>query len=295
MSFVIFLLRANMNENSETSFLTIKQRAMKSVTQQLKRAKKRAAERLQILQNCLEWEKIAHTGELLQANLFRIRKGMSIVIVEDWRNQDLVGTVTLTLDPLVAPHLQVAACFKRSRKLRTGEVHARRMLKQTEDEVELREQQLKALEEILTPTGLEAYCRLHHIQSEQIKSPLERNKIVVSPKPYKSYLTQSGMEVWVGKDARCNDLLTFQYAKGADWWFHAHGYAGSHVVLRCNKDNNPDAASLKEAAELALRFSKASVNKQGEVCVTQVKWVKRVKSIPGRVTLSQYKLIYVTL
>src|SRR5690606_12269415 len=49
---------------------------------------------------------------------------------------------------------------------------------------------------------------------------------------YRTVEQVDGCEILVGKAAADNDLLTFRVAKPNDWWLHAAGYAGSHVVVR---------------------------------------------------------------
>lgn len=71
-------------------------------------------------------------------------------------------------------------------------------------------------------------------------------------------LELDGFEILVGKSARDNDHLTFKVARPRDVWLHAHGFAGSHVVIR-----HPDGTGevprrvIERAAELAAWHSKA--------------------------------------
>ena len=286
------------NESEQSVFLLRKQCMINYVFHLIKRAEKRLAEREKILLGCLEWAKVAHVGQLLQSNLYRIRKGMSSIDVEDWEvpTEEASKIITIHLDPLKEVYLQVSDWFKRSRKLRIGEIHARRMLKCAEDDMILLLCQAKTIESKDSLIELELYCSQCHIDIQRGPQPTEiKRQNPARQKPYNSYKTELGMEIWVGRNARCNDLLTFHYAKGSDWWFHAKNYSGSHVVLRCSKNQEPDTESMKMAAKLALQHSKAKENGQGDVTVTQVKWLKRVKSIPGRVTVSQSKVMHATL
>jgi len=273
----------------DTLFLQRKQQVIAVSQKQLKRAEKRVVERKQILADCQQWAKTAHLGDLLQANLFRITKGMKTVLVSDWEARD--QEIEIPLDPRIVPHKQVAAFFKRSRKLRSGESHAVRMLQLAEDDVASKKQLLNNLEKITSTTELDTYADQHGLNKNQATPHAIKKK---SPsKPYHVFHTQAGMEVWVGRNAKCNDQLTFQHANGSDWWFHVANYPGSHVVLRCDSRHEPDQQSLQEAAELALRFSKIKDKNGGDVTVTQVKWLKRVKSAPGRVLVSKHKTVHI--
>ena len=53
--------------------------------------------------------------------------------------------------------------------------------------------------------------------------------------------------VFIGKDAKSNDHLTFNVATEDDIWFHSKGVPGSHVVIRV-KDKLPTPEVLKEVA-----------------------------------------------
>lgn len=266
--------------------------AVAAINRELKRAQKRFTNYQQILQECLDWEKVHHDGLLLQANLFRITSKMKEIVVADWslNGQERV----LTLNPLLRPHDQVAALFRRSKKLRKGIVHAQRMLKSAEQSLTQRLEQKHILDAITDPAALFDFLQQEGlIGTSKRKAPVPRRE--EPPKPYKRYLSEKGVEIWVGKSAKNNDLLTFHYANGRDLWLHARNYPGSHVVVRCQKGQEVDAESLLDAAELAIRFSKANNPGEQEVCLAQVNALTRVKGSPGKVMLSKHKTLRVNL
>lgn len=83
--------------------------------------------------------------------------------------------------------------------------------------------------------------------------------------PYVTYTTVGGAEIRVGRSAADNDALSLDSAHRADddWWLHASGVAGSHVVVVARSLANPSAAELphdvaRDAALLAVWRSKAS-------------------------------------
>jgi predicted ribosome quality control (RQC) complex YloA/Tae2 family protein len=80
----------------------------------------------------------------------------------------------------------------------------------------------------------------------------------------------AGYEILVGRGARENDELTFRVARPTDLWLHAHGFAGSHVVVRAGGETRTDEVPrhvLERAAELAAYHSKAR-NVRGKVTVS---------------------------
>lgn len=265
--------------------------AMAYVQRQVKRALKRTAERWELykkhLEECTNWNRVHHQAELLQANLFRMRKGMRTLSVSDWEKEG--EEVTIELDPLMEPADQVSALFRRSRKLRKGEPHLLKQTVQVEAALRKVEEQLQEMAEISSMEQLEQFCKQHRYEIEK-KAAVTAKKIEAPRLPYDRYLSAAGMEIWVGKSAKDNDLLTFHHAHGSDYWLHVRDHPGSHVVLRCINQETPDQESLHDAAELALRFSKCKDD--SEVSITQVKFVKKVKGIPGRAMLSKHRTIF---
>lgn len=276
----------------EIAFQKCQKRALSSLKKLIKRAQKRLLERQNTLHKCKSWEEVFHLGQLLQAHLFQVGKGCSDIKVIDWEQNGQERLITL--DPLLKPHEQVARYFKRSKKLRAGIVHAERQLKLAEEELERRLQQLTKIEKTTQLSDLQNLCELYQLEWLKPTSPIPTKKKAPA-KPYHCFLSESGLQIWVGKSAKNNDQLTFHYANGSDWWLHARDCPGSHIIIRGVKEQYPDEASLRDAAELALRFSKIKDKDEGEVSITQVKWLKRIKSAPGKVMLSKHKTLRIFL
>lgn len=263
-----------------------------TLKKQLKSAQGRVSNRKKILEECTQWKQVHHDGLLLKANLFQIRKGMHEAVVSDW---ELAGKERkIPLDPLKSPQEQLTAIFRRAKKLQAGLPHAEKQLKLAEEELALRSQQQQVLDKVATPKDLESFCKTYSIGP----APQTRKVVAKAPepaKPYHIFLAKSGLQIWVGKSAKENDKLSFHCADGNDWWLHAHDYPGSHVVVRGAKGQELDAETLSDAAELALRFSKAKDQGKGEVSLTQVKALRSVKGCPGKVMLSKYRVVYISL
>ena len=111
----------------------------------------------------------------------------------------------------------------------------------------------------------------------------------------RSFDSPDGMEILVGRTASDNDVLTFKIAAQKDFWMHVAGESGSHVVIR-----NPDGLdtlprdTLRFAAALAARYSKAKHAGKVAVHVARVKDVRKPHGLPaGKVTLFRYKSVKV--
>jgi len=94
-----------------------------------------------------------------------------------------------------------------------------------------------------------------------------------------------GYTIFIGKDAKSNDYLTFNVADKEDMWFHVKGKPGSHVVIRV-RENLPTPEIIKTAALLAKKNSKAKSDNQCTVVYCQRKFVKKKKGMnDGQVKL----------
>lgn len=83
-----------------------------------------------------------------------------------------------------------------------------------------------------------------------------------------------GFIVYIGKDAKSNDYLTFNMADVEDIWMHVKGVPGSHVVIRV-RENLPTETTIKKVAELAKKNSKAKDKENAIVVYCQRKFVKK--------------------
>jgi predicted ribosome quality control (RQC) complex YloA/Tae2 family protein len=107
------------------------------------------------------------------------------------------------------------------------------------------------------------------------------------------FTSPDGMEVLVGRTARDNDALTFEVASQRDFWLHVAGCPGSHVIVR-NPEGLPSLPreTLRFAAKLAARHSKARAAGQVSVHVAQVKDVGKPRGAPpGQVSLKRYRSV----
>jgi predicted ribosome quality control (RQC) complex YloA/Tae2 family protein len=113
----------------------------------------------------------------------------------------------------------------------------------------------------------------------------------VLSKPF-HYLSSDGFHIYVGKNNYQNEELTFKVANGNDWWFHAKGIAGSHVIVKTEGKELPDRV-YEEAGALAAYYSKGRGNDKVEVDYIQRKQLKRVPgAAPGFVIYhTNYSLI----
>lgn len=118
------------------------------------------------------------------------------------------------------------------------------------------------------------------LYSQKISWKKAEKKQKISNKPL-HYRSSDGYDIFIGKNNFQNDELTFQLATGNDWWFHAKGCAGSHVIVKANNEELPDR-TFEEAARLAAYYSKARETGKAEIDYIQKKHIKKPNgSKPG--------------
>lgn len=111
----------------------------------------------------------------------------------------------------------------------------------------------------------------------------------------RTYRTREGWTVLVGRSNEENDYVTHRLARPEDYWFHAHGCPGSHVVLRREgRKDNPSARTIEEAASIAAWFSKSRTSKRAPISYTLKKYVRKArKGPPGLAIITREKTILV--
>lgn len=243
------------------------------------------------LQHCLTWHNLQKEGELLQAHFHLLKQGLTAVSVWDWENN---GSVTIALDTKKSPLEELNSRFQRSKKLRKSIPHRQKYL----DSLIAQQQQITSqLDEISRAVTMEELDKF--VLADPACATHKRAREEVKALPYHEFMSATGVKIWVGKSAKQNDILTFQLARGLDWWLHVHGYPGSHVVIRTNRGEEPDQETLRDAIQLALYYSQAKKQGEGEVCLTQRKFVSRygkgARRAAGKVQISKPKLIFARL
>ncbi len=269
--------------DNEIHLEELRKQVKRLLSRKLKRLERQLLEWEAQLHKANNWEDWFHQGKLLQSRFFEIKKGMQSIAVADWNAE--MEPRSIALEPLLDPQSNLSLYFKTAKKLQKAIPHLERHLKAKIEEIE----QLKMTEK-LVETTLEVAFLQQWIPSPQ---QIEKKKALKEQKealPYKEFTSSSGIPIYVGKSSKANDKLTFQIAHGNDWWLHAAGIPGSHVVIR---HENPDRETIEEAMALAVEYSKAKKSGESEVVVTQRKFVSKAPGgKPGQVQISRHKTYF---
>ncbi|HSU94599.1 MAG TPA: NFACT RNA binding domain-containing protein [Gemmatimonadaceae bacterium] len=127
------------------------------------------------------------------------------------------------------------------------------------------------------------------------ETQVERQAAARGPaRPFRTYRSSGGLEIWVGRGAASNDTLTFHESSPRDVWLHARDATGAHVVLRWSRDEPPPARDLEEAAVLAAWHSKSRGSGLVPVDWTRRRYVRKAKGgTPGLVLVQRSETIFV--
>jgi predicted ribosome quality control (RQC) complex YloA/Tae2 family protein len=230
-------------------------------------------------------------GELLKANLKRVKKGMTTIEVEDWASG---GRRTVGLDPALEAVANMDRIFKKAAKGKRGEKVVRERVRQTLEEKRALEDLLYFLGEASDVAELERLAmELPSSKQQKTKPPRRKDAVPTSESAlFRQVHTPTGKAILVGKSGKGNDFLLRRKSRKGDLWFHVKDFAGSHVIVH-REGNEPIAIEdMETAAGLAVHFSKARGKGKVEVMVAEVGDLGHPKgAFPGQVTVRTYKTL----
>ncbi len=181
--------------------------------------------------------------------------------------------ITIPLDPDLTPQENAKKYFDKYNKLKRTYEALTELTSQVKDEIEHLESISTALDIALQEEDL-VQIKEELTESGYIRRKGGSKKEKVTSKPF-HYISSDGFHMYVGKNNYQNDELTFKFATGNDWWFHAKNAPGSHVIVKCDGvDELPDR-TFEEAGRLAAYYSKGREQDKVEIDYIQKKHVKK--------------------
>ena len=240
-----------------------------------------------------KYKTYARYGELIKANLGTIRKGQTDVAVVDYFDEELPN-LTIPLDQTKTPQGNMDDYFRKHRKHLAAERELHPRIEVGQKELETLQRELTSIEQGAwqppdTPPLIVRTRTLSRTGGGKGRQEQRHG-------PFRRFTSSDGLAIYVGRNARENDELTFGLAKSDDLWLHARGTPGSHVVVRLGKGSDPPPETIRDAATLALLYSDLKKSGKGDVIYTRRKWVKKAKGqAPGAVIVTQEKSLHVSL
>ena len=253
----------------------------------LERNRKKYDLQLRQLKDTENREKFRIYGELINAYGYNVE--------EDARKLDALNyytneMVSIPLDPTKTPQENAQRYFaKYNKQKRTFEALSE-LSKETLEDINYLESVQTALDIALTEEDL-AQIREELAGAGYIRRRFTKKKVRIKNEPL-HYISSDDYHIYVGKNNLQNEELTFHFASGNDWWFHAKQAPGSHVIVKSNGDELPDR-TFEEAGRLAAYYSSMRGSDKVEIDYVQKKHVKKPNGAkPGFVVYyTNYSLV----
>lgn len=215
-------------------------------------------------------EKYRIWGELINTYGYGLEPGVkSMEALNYYTNEN----ITIPLDPTLTPQENAKKYFDKYSKMKRTAEALDHLLQETKSEIEHLESISASLDIALSEDDL-AQIKEEMIEYGYIRRKYTGGKkIKITSKPF-HYLSSDGYHIYVGKNNFQNEELSFKFATGNDWWFHAKGQPGSHVIVKTNGEELPDR-TFEEAGRLAAYFSRGRQAPKVEIDYTQKKNLRK--------------------
>ena len=250
-----------------------KKNLLKYVDSQIKKFKKIEKNIKVDLKKNENFEKYKNIGDILAANMHQIKYGMKKITVFDFYNNE---EVMINLDPLLSPNDNLNFYYNKYNKgKRTISALNSRFL-DIQNEIRYFEEIKMFIEKENDFIGIEEIENELNLSNSGNKI---KNKIKLN-KPKKRELLSfdyKGFQIFVGRNNKENEEISFSKGQPNDIWMHAKDIPGSHVLILRNNQKVPDDVLL-HAATLACDYSKAKKGDKVTVDYCERKFVKKIKN-----------------
>lgn len=275
----------------------MKQKAMdlsNFLTRTSARIRRTMAVRQKELSDSENAEKYRVYGEIIQANLYQMKKGERVLEAQNYYEEDM-PLIRIPLQPDRSPVQNSQNYFKKYAKAKNGQKIIAKLIEQDKKELEYLDSVFVALCDAECEEDLEQ-IRAELVEGRYLKArSLKSNKKPSISRP-REFITDDGYTVYVGKSNLQNDYLTVRISRKNDIWMHTKDVHGSHTLLVTGGrplDEVPDTAIL-QAASLCAFFSKAKESSKVEVDYCPVQNVKKPTGAkPGMVIYDKYYTLLV--
>lgn len=222
-------------------------------------------------------EKYKVYGELLQAYGYGVEEGAKKLEALNYYTNEMI---TIPLDEQLSAQENAQKYFAKYNKLKRTCEALQELTVGVQDEITYLESVTNALDIAVTEADLSA-IKDELTESGFIKKHASKKGAKASKSKPFHYRSNDGFDIYIGKNNLQNEELTFKVANGGDWWFHAKGMPGSHVIVKTEGKELPDR-TFEEAARLAGYYSKGRDAEKMDIDYLQRKNVKKPNgSAPG--------------
>lgn len=248
----------------------------------------------QEINETIRLEEYKKDADLLTAYIYLLKKGMDIIEVDDFYNDELPKK-SIKLDINLSPSENIQKLYKKYNKMKSRKKELTSQIENAKEELQYLYNLEISIENISNINDLEDIISEMKSQGliRQSKNNQTKKKVNSSFNPMK-FISDDGFEIYVGKNNNQNDYLTIKFAKDNDMWLHTKNIAGSHTIIK-SKNGYISDNSIKQASIISAYYSKARFSQSVPVDYTIRKNVKKPnKAKPGMVIYETNSTIYVT-
>ena len=234
-------------------------------------------------------ERLRQLGDIVTANIHKIVKGQTLIQCQDFYDEDM-KVIDIPISPILSPQQNAAKFYKDYTRMKNAEKELTRQIELGENELYYLKSVLEELNRAQTDGELEA-IRQELQEGSYIRPDAGKKKMKQGKVPPMRFESTDGYPIYVGRNNKQNEELTFRLARKDDIWCHASKVHGSHVIISCGGTTPPDD-TITQAAQLAAYYSETSGGQNIPVDVTPVKQVKKIPNgKPGMVIYHTYKTV----
>ena len=266
------------------------QAVRKTVTNLCQRIARKLAIQEKELTATYDRERLRQLGDIVTANLHKITKGQKILQAEDFYDENMT-VIDIPISVTLSPQQNAAKFYKDYTRMKNAE-------KELTKQIALGKEELTYLQSVLEELNrAETEAELEEIRQElqgsgYLRSDGKKRLKQAKSKPME-FVSTDGYTIYVGRNNRQNEELTFKSARRDDLWLHAQKVHGSHVIIACGGTTPPDD-TVTQAAQLAAFYAESTGGQNIPVDVTPVKQVKKTPGgKPGMVIYHTYRTIIV--
>ena len=265
------------------------QAVRKTVTNLCQRLRRKLAIQEKEREATYDRERLRQLGDILTANLHKIRKGEKIAEAEDFYDENM-PIIRIPISEVLSPQQNAAKYYKDYARMKTAEKELTRQIQLGTQELQYLESVLEELERAQSEQELEEIRR--ELQEEgYLRADAARKRMKQAKSAPMRFESTDGYPIYVGRNNRQNDELTFKLARKDDIWLHAQKVHGSHVIISCGGTKPPDD-TVTQAAQLAAYYAETAGGQNIPVDVTPVKQVKKHPAgKPGMVIYHTYRTV----
>ena len=267
------------------------QSVRKTVTNLCQRLRRKLALQEKELEATFNRERLRQLGDIVTANIHRITKGQTVLQAEDFYDEEM-KVIDIPISPILSPQQNAGKFYKDYTRMKNAEKELTRQIDLGETELTYLQSVLEELDRAESEAELEEIRRElqdgGYLRADTGKKRMKQQKCL--PMRFES---TDGYPIYVGRNNRQNDELTFKLARKDDIWLHAQKVHGSHVIISTGGTTPPDD-TVTQAAQLAAFYAESKGGQNIPVDVTPVKQVKKTPGgKPGMVIYHTYKTVIV--